>query len=72
VPRIAQLVWHVYGYANPKSCAEGLYRRMAALGYQPQRDGRCRGCGAPRDQRTRGCDSCYTRHYYRRRYAARR
>lgn len=32
----------------------------------------CRGCGGHLDEQTPGCVSCYSRHYYRRRYGAKK
>jgi hypothetical protein len=64
VPKIASLIWREYGYTCQKTCENAIYNRMRALGYRPA--GRCKGCGVSRDERTPGCDTCRTRHSYRR------
>jgi hypothetical protein len=77
VPAIAELIWEHFGYASPKACVSSLYyafysyklpvRSIAEANRLSASQRCCAGCGCLANDRTKGCDTCKSRHGHRRR-----
>lgn len=72
---IARQSWQALGYASRRTCEESIRTAFNRLGYETRstsqarrliwaREG-CAGCGVHKNERTRGCATCTSRHYQR-------
>lgn len=67
--------WEAMGFSSQKACSWALYQMLRRYGYDLRDTAEarrrayanepCRGCGCHKDERTPCCDTCASRHHFR-------